>query len=176
MKKWLIVTTGMAILSGCSILNNEFEKAFTTPTFSEKDLLGQRWLCEASYGTWSANTKEYYEFSANGKLKSYGTISFQQEGYSFDYQFESNASWYLDGWYIVEQLTAAKVKPNFSSKLKTAIKANPKLKLYGDGLLKFINEKVINAALNEPARRRIEELTPNQLTTKAASSYVICVK
>lgn len=176
MKKWLIVTTCMAILSGCSTLNNEFEKAFTTPTFSGKDLLGKRWLYEASYGTWSANTEEYYEFSANGKAKSYGTISFQQEGYSFDYKFESYVNWYLDSWYIVEQLTTAKVEPNFSPKLKAAMKANPKLELYGDVLLKFINDKMINVALNEPARRRIEELTPNQWTTKAASSYVICVR
>lgn len=82
----------------------------------------------------------------------------------------------LSSWYIVEQLTTAKVEPNFSPKLKAAMKANPKLELYGDVLLKFINDKMINVALNEPVRRRIEELTPNQWTTKAASSYVICVR
>lgn len=175
MKKYLFIAICAGMLSGCGVLSNEIEKTFTKPTFSEQDLFGKKWLCKASYGQWSMNTEEYYEVFPNGTAKTEGKISIQQEGYNFDYKLISKGNWYLDGWYIIEQLTSASVKPNFSPQLKAAMKKNPKLSQIGDVVLQFLNKEIANAA-NNPARRRIEELTPNQWTTKAQSSYVVCVR
>lgn len=63
-----------------------------------------------------------YEVFPNGTAKTEGKISIQQEGYNFDYKLISKGNWYLDGWYIIEQLTSASVKPNFTPQLKAAMK------------------------------------------------------
>lgn len=174
MKKWLAILSSIVFLSGCSELSS-VTKAFTSPTFSERDLVNKTWYCKSSYSLWMLLTEEYYEYKPNGYALNYGKMTLQKDGHEFVYDFKAEGHWQISGWKIYEKATKSQVKRAFDKKAKQALKNDPALKLWEAGMYAKLQE-MSNLAVLQGAVREIESLTPTELTTKVATSYVICAK
>ncbi|MCW9717447.1 hypothetical protein [Avibacterium sp. 21-599] len=174
MKKQLfsiILATGLLV--GCAELTN-LQKMVVPANFKQSDLVNKKWYCSSSYATWNLLTKEYYTYSPNGRVVSDGTMRILKDGREFNYKIHSEGIWQLNGRYLFERATKASVTKNYSVNAKQALKANPKLAKWEKEM--FLILKTMETSAKKGAIREIETLTPTELTTIFASSYVICAK
>lgn len=175
MKKWAVLLTAGVFLSGCAELNS-LKKQIVPANFSEKDLMGKPWLCKASYDMWNYNTEESYEFLPNGKVKNYGTLT-TLGAVPLKYKAVVEGSWYLNGWHLAEKVEKYTFKRNFDAKMKKALAADPQLREKEKQFYEQFSALFETSAKSDGyVYREIETLTPNELTTKAGTSYVICAR
>lgn len=174
MKKSYAVLLLSITLFGCAELES-LKRQIIPASFNTQDLLGEKWFCKSSYGQWTGNTEEYYQYHPNGTVTNDGIWWMNKDGHRFEYKYKVKANWNLQGWKIREHLQTYQIRRNFSAKTQRALRSNKALREWE----KSIYQNLINMAENAkkmPAIREIESLSPNALTTKYLTSYVICAR
>lgn len=174
MKKIAFILLSGLMLSGCHVAE-QLKKQVVPPTFSAQDLLGERWFCKNSYGMWGGLTEEYYEYKPDGSVISYGTLTVKKDGAEFKYKIQGQATYALNGWYLVEHLNVGSAQRNFDAKAKKLLGSNKKVKEWEHQVFTNLLNTIEQAKV-QPATREIEVLNKNALTTKYATSYVICAR
>lgn len=159
------------LLGGCAEIE-AVRKTFTPPPFTAKDLVDKKWYCKSSYSTWNMLTEEHYIYHADGTLTNNGSLTYKKDAKEFKYTFTVKGVWQLNGWRIFEKAETAHVKKAYSQDAWQALKTNPKLAEWEKIIYPQI--KSMEQLAKQGANREIETLTPQQLTTTAGSSYVIC--